>query len=75
MAADSTVKIDPGGMMIVPKEIREKISGDIFDIRVDHGEIILKPVQTLDSLFGTLPDLNMKQIFKEHDIEVSLACF
>lgn len=71
MISESIVKIEPGGRIVIPNEILEKLPGDLFDIRVDHGEIILKPVHTLESLFGTLPDLDMKKIIREHDDEVS----
>jgi AbrB family looped-hinge helix DNA binding protein len=63
------VKIDKHGRIVVPAKIRKNLKSDKFGITVKDGIIELKPVEGLDSLFGSLSELDMKRIRKEHEEE------
>lgn len=66
----TTVKMDNSGRMVIPKTIRKKFPNNRFEISIEQGMIILKSVPPLRSLLGIIPDLNMKEIYDEHEEEV-----
>jgi hypothetical protein len=47
-----------------------------FEEELDRGEQIeLQPMRSLDTLFGALPDLDLRQIHKDHQKDVSMEHF
>ena len=65
------VTIDATGRMVLPKKIREHYGADRFVVRETQGHIELVPVKPIRSLFGILPDLDLKAIYRDHDREVA----
>ena len=63
------VKIDKQGRIILPVEIRKKIRAKRFEMKVKNNVIELRPAESLNSLFGSLPKLNLEKIRKEHEEE------
>jgi len=69
-ASAPVVTIDATGRMVLPKKIREHYGADRFVVRETQGHIELVPVKPIRSLFGILPDLDLKAIYRDHDREV-----
>jgi len=69
-ASGPVVTIDATGRMVLPKKIREHYGADRFVVRETQGHIELVPVKPIRSLFGILPDLDLKAIYRDHDREV-----
>lgn len=63
------VTIDTTGRMVLPKKIREHYGADRFTVREVNGHIELIPVKPLGSLLGILPDLDMEEVYRDHDRE------
>jgi len=70
MVEKSVVVIDKQGRMVIPKNVRKIFKTSKFEIDVKKEKIELKPIKSLDELFGSLPELDLKQIRKEHEEEV-----
>lgn len=70
-ASGPVVTIDATGRMVLPKKIREHYGADRFVVRETQGHIELVPVKPIRSLFGILPDLDLKAIYRDHDREVA----
>jgi len=70
-APGPVVSIDPSGRMVLPKKIREHYGADRFVVRETEGHIELVPVKPISSLFGILPDLDLKSIYRDHDREAA----
>jgi AbrB family looped-hinge helix DNA binding protein len=66
----SFITIDSTGRMVLPKKIRERFESNRFEVREVKGHIELIPVKPLTSLFGILPDIDLKKLYREHDQEV-----
>jgi len=64
------VKMDKQGRIVIPAETRKKVRAKRFEITVKDNIIELRPAEDLDSLFGSLPDLDLDKIRKEHNAEV-----
>lgn len=69
MAEDDIVTLDRHGRMVIPKPVRERFKTEKFELGIKGGKIVLKPVKGLDQLFGSLPELDLKRIRKEHEEE------
>jgi len=63
------VKMDKQGRIVLPAETRKKVRAKRFEIKVKDNIIELRPADDLDSLFGSLPDLDLERIRKEHEEE------
>jgi len=63
--------VDATGRMVLPKKIRDHFNTKRFEVRAKEGHIELIPVKPLESLFGILPEIDMKKIYQEHDHEVA----
>ena len=64
------IKLDEHGRMTVPNRIRKKFKTRKFILEDKKKEVVLKPVLSIDQLFGSLPDLNIEKLKEEHIKEV-----
>ena len=55
------VKMDEHGRMTVPNRIRKKYKTRKFIMEDRKKEVVLKPVMSIDQLFGAIPDLNIEK--------------
>ena len=62
--------LDKHGRVVIPNFIRKIFKTDRFEIDVKKDKIELKPIKNLDELFGSLPELDLRRIKKEHREEV-----
>jgi bifunctional DNA-binding transcriptional regulator/antitoxin component of YhaV-PrlF toxin-antitoxin module len=67
---ENVVVVDRHGRVVIPKSIRKIFKTNRFEIGVKREKIELKPIKSLDELFGSLPELDLKRIRKEHEEEV-----
>ncbi|MDI6640434.1 MAG: hypothetical protein QMC77_07335 [Methanocellales archaeon] len=70
MAERNVVVVDRHGRIVIPKRVRKIFKTNRFEIDVKKEKIELMPIKSLDELFGSLPELDLKQIKKEHEEEV-----
>ena len=71
-AADGPViTVDAVGRMVLPKKIRDHYPVNRFEVREAKGHIELVPVKPLRSLLGILPDLDIDEVYRDHDREVA----
>lgn len=68
--AKGIVVVDAHGRMVIPKSVRRIFKTNRFKIEAKKEKIELKPIKSLDELFGSLPELDLKRIRKEHFEEV-----
>jgi bifunctional DNA-binding transcriptional regulator/antitoxin component of YhaV-PrlF toxin-antitoxin module len=68
--AGPIIAVDPTGRMVLPKKIRDHFAVNKFEVRATKGHIELIPVKPLRSLLGALPDLDVENLYREHDQEV-----
>lgn len=61
--------MDKNGRVIIPGRIRKHYQTRKFVLEADENRIQLIPVKSLESLFGTIPELNLPQIYQEHEEE------
>ncbi len=64
------LKMDKSGRIVIPGRIRKKFPAGLFTVDVDDERIELRPVRSLPSLFGTVPGIDMKRLYEEHEEEV-----
>jgi bifunctional DNA-binding transcriptional regulator/antitoxin component of YhaV-PrlF toxin-antitoxin module len=64
------IAVDATGRMVLPKKIRDNFAVNKFEVRATKGHIELIPVKSLRSLLGALPDLDVENLYREHDREV-----
>lgn len=67
---DIFIKLDEHGRMVLPSKIRRKYGTEKFIIEDKNEEIVLKPVVSVEKLFGSLPDLDVERLKREHNREV-----
>ena len=67
---DIFVNMDENGRMTLPSKVRKKYGTRRFILRTKEKEVILKPVMSVEDLFGSLPDLDIDKMKKEHIREV-----
>jgi bifunctional DNA-binding transcriptional regulator/antitoxin component of YhaV-PrlF toxin-antitoxin module len=72
---EEIITMDSSGRIVVPKKIRQKFPTNRFLVNSDGEKIELKPMKSLDALFGAVPELDLKKIRKEHEREVSKEHF
>lgn len=65
------ISVDAVGRMVLPKKIRNHYPSNRFEVREVRGHIELVPVKPLRSLLGILPDLDIEEIYCDHDREVA----
>lgn len=70
MAERNVVIVDMHGRIVIPKRVRNIFKTNKFEIEVRNEKIELKPIKSLDELFGSLPELDLKLIRREHEEEV-----
>jgi AbrB family looped-hinge helix DNA binding protein len=61
MTTKTTYKVGPKGQVVLPKALREELGiepGDEVDVRVEHGDIYIRKVQTSPDPLGILRDPN-----------------
>ena len=66
----TVITVDATGRMVLPKKIRDRFESNRFKVLEAEGHIELIPVKPLSSLFGILPDLDIRAIYRDHDREV-----
>ena len=67
------VKMDKFGKMFFPKDIREKISDDEFEVFITDEKIELIPVKKPLDLFGTLKGIDKKHLDEHHGEDHDIA--
>jgi bifunctional DNA-binding transcriptional regulator/antitoxin component of YhaV-PrlF toxin-antitoxin module len=68
---EEIIHMDTSGRIVLPKKIRRKFPTNRFLLKSDEEKIELRPMKSLEALFGALPDLDLRKIRREHDREVS----
>jgi bifunctional DNA-binding transcriptional regulator/antitoxin component of YhaV-PrlF toxin-antitoxin module len=63
------VLMDKSGRVIIPGRIRKKYQTRKFVLQANENMIQLIPVKPLESLFGTIPELDLSRVYKEHEEE------
>ncbi|KUG15196.1 hypothetical protein ASZ90_015152 [hydrocarbon metagenome] len=61
--------MDKNGRVIIPGRIRKHYRTRKFVLEADENRIQLIPVKSLESLFGTIPELDLARIYQEHEEE------
>jgi bifunctional DNA-binding transcriptional regulator/antitoxin component of YhaV-PrlF toxin-antitoxin module len=64
------ITVDATGRLVLPKKIRDHYDTTKFVIRETEGHIELIPVKPLSSLLGIFPDLDLEEVYRDHDREV-----
>lgn len=63
------ILMDKNGRVVIPGRIRKQYRTRKFLLEADEDGIQLIPVKSLESLFGTIPELDLPRIYKEHEEE------
>ena len=66
------ITVDAVGRMVLPKKIRDHYPSHRFEVREAKGHIELVPVKPLRSLLGILPDLDIEEVYRDHERDVAL---
>lgn len=66
---ENTIIMDKSGRIVIPKKVRSKFKTNRFELHSDAEKIELIPIKPLGSLFGSIPDLDIDKIKKEHEKE------
>ncbi len=64
-----TVKLDKFGKIFIPKKIRMKLKAEEFEVVLNKGKLELIPVRNPLSLFGTLKNIDMRDLDEVHGEE------
>ena len=67
---EATLTMDKSGRIVLPMQVRKRFKTSRFWLKVSENKIELLPVKSLESLFGTFPDLDIKRIRREHEDEI-----
>lgn len=67
---DTIIKIDKAGRIVIPAKVRRRFKTDKFELKAGEGKVELIPVKPVESLFGSVPELDLSKIKKEHKEEV-----
>ncbi|RMF88954.1 MAG: AbrB family transcriptional regulator [Methanobacteriota archaeon] len=67
---DAIVKIDQAGRLVLPAKVRRRFKTDKFELRAGEGKVELIPVEPVESLFRSVPELDLERIRREHREEV-----
>ncbi len=62
--ADVVVSLDMFGRILIPMEIRKKLTSKRFAMQVENEEITLKPLKSWDELFGIMHGISTKDLKK-----------
>ena len=62
--------LDKNGRMVLPKKIREKFDTNVFEIETEKNKIVLKPLESLKSVMGKYPGLDIEEFRKERKKEI-----
>ncbi len=63
------VHVDKSGRILIPKNVRDEINADSFDLEVEKEKIILNRVKSISDMRGFLPSLTYDVWKREHDKE------
>jgi bifunctional DNA-binding transcriptional regulator/antitoxin component of YhaV-PrlF toxin-antitoxin module len=65
------VSVDKSGRFVIPKKVRAEFDTNVFSVEVEKDAIVLRPKKGLRGLFGTFPDLDMKEFekWKREEVE------
>lgn len=63
------VLMDKNGRVVIPGRIRKQYRTRKFVLEADADRIQLIPVRSLESLLGTIPELDISRIYREHEEE------
>lgn len=61
------VKISSKGQIVIPQRIRNKLKSDLLEIEIEDDRIILRPVESILNLGGSLKKYAMNKIMTETD--------
>ncbi len=67
---EATITINKSGRTVLPMRIRKRLETSRFGLKVPENEIELMPANSLESLFGAFPDLDVERIRREHEDEI-----
>ena len=67
---DTFITLDKNGRVTIPTKIRKKYKTKKFILKAKKNEVVLKPIMSIDQLFGALPDLDIEKLKEEHEREV-----
>jgi len=67
---EATITMDKSGRIVLPMRVRKKFKTSRFGLKVLENKIELVPVKSLEALFGSFPDLDIKRIRREHEDEI-----
>ena len=67
---EATITMDKSGRIVLPMRVRKRFETSRFGLKVSKNKIELVPVKSLESLFGSFPDLDIKRIRREHEDEI-----
>lgn len=66
----ATLTMDKSGRIVLPMRVRKRFGTSRFELVVTENKLELTPVKPLESIFGTLPELDIEKIRREHEEEV-----
>lgn len=72
---EELVKIQPKGLLTIPKQLREElgfIEGDFARIKEEKGRLVIEPVRTLSYQVRSYSDSDLKEFFAEDRRETEL---
>ncbi len=67
METGPIVVFDNLGRLLIPKKVRDAFNAKKFRLITKDEEMVLRPLKTLDDLFGALPKLSTKGIKEAHE--------
>ncbi len=67
---EATITMDERGRIVLPMRVRKRFKTSRFGLKLSENKIELVPVKSLESLFGTFPDLDIERIRREHEHEI-----
>lgn len=67
---DTIIKIDQAGRIIIPAKVRRRFKTDKFELKASENKVELIPIKPVESLFGSVPELDLSKIRKEHREDV-----
>lgn len=69
---DELVKIQPKGLLTIPKKLREELGfreGDFARIKKEKGRLIIEPVRTLPYQVRSYSEADLREFFAEDERE------
>ena len=72
---EELVKIQPKGLLTIPKKLREEVGfteGAFARVKGEKGRLIIEPVRTLPYQVRSYSDSDLKEFFAEDERETKL---